>query len=201
MEIGNPTKNEVNLTYPSGENSNPAVDHHIHYSSPVTHVESGFQYELEMSVWDNGIGFRYVFPNQTEMEIEEELTSFTLPMDVTAWYQMNTRDLQDLYSSKLVSSITDTEILEEASLPTFELADDQGYVLLTEANLFDYAGIAYKSMGKGTFKGSFLGYYKWVYDESKSNSLEASDYFRQLKMIWSIMDACYECFRSCKRRN
>ena len=34
---------------------------------------------------------------------------------------MNMRDLQDLYSSKLVSSITDTEIL--ASLPTFELAD------------------------------------------------------------------------------
>ena len=153
VEIGNPTKNEVNLTYPSRENSNLAVDHHIHYLFPVTHVESGFQYELEMSVWDNGIGFRYVFPDQTEMEIEEELTSFTLPMDATAWYQMNTRDLQDLYSSKLVSSITDTEIL--ASLPTFELADHQGYVSLTEANLSDYAGIAYKSMGKGTFKAHF----------------------------------------------
>ena len=56
----------MNTTYPSRENSNLATDHHIHYLFPVTHVESGFHYELEMSVWDNGIGFRYVFPDHTE---------------------------------------------------------------------------------------------------------------------------------------
>ena len=153
VEIGNPTKNEVNVTYPSRENSSKAVDHHIDYVFPITHVESGFQYDLEMRVWDNGIGFRYVFPDGSEMEIQEESTSFTIPMDATAWYQMNMRDLQDLYSSKKVSEIKDTEIL--ASLPTFELSNNQGYVSLTEANLSDYAGIAYKSMGNGTFKAHF----------------------------------------------
>lgn len=153
VEIGNPKKNEVNMTYPSRGNSSQAVDHHINYLFPITHVESGLHYELEMRVWDNGIGFRYVIPDQPEMEIEEELTSFTLPMDATAWYQMNMRNLQDLYSSKLVSEIKDTEIL--ASLPTFELANNKGYVSLTEANLSDYAGIAYKAMGNGTFKTHF----------------------------------------------
>ena len=90
--------------------------------------------------FDDGIGFRYQFPEQEnlkEFEIAEELTEFSFAQDFDIWSQhLRDYDYEALYNRRKISEITDT-----VSTPvTIETADG-GYILIHEAALIDYAAM------------------------------------------------------------
>ncbi|MDR2650921.1 MAG: glycoside hydrolase family 97 protein [Prevotellaceae bacterium] len=92
-------------------------------------------------VFDDGVGFRYVFPEQpnlTEFEITDELTEFVLHEDLSAWHITAYKGeyYENLYKKSLISEINDT-----VSTPLTIETNDGQYITIHEANLTDYAAM------------------------------------------------------------
>ena len=137
--------------YDFRENSNHVSDQFEKYTLKA----SGKKYDLriEVKIWENGIAFRYILPENKDLSIKEEETRFTFPKDTIAWYQDDYYAMQGIYQKKLVQDFKGREIL--APLPTFELPNNKGYIALSEGDLKDFPGIAYKSDKNNTFKAHY----------------------------------------------
>lgn len=108
---------------------------------------------LEINLWDDGMAFRYIFNNGGILSIDEELSTFSFPNGTEVWYQMDNQAMQSLYEHKLIEDFSGREIITASS--TFELPEGQAYVNLSEAELKDFAGIAYKSVGDNSVKAHY----------------------------------------------
>jgi len=91
-------------------------------------------------VFDDGIGFRYEFPQQhhlKQFEIMDELTEFNLPWDAQMWSQPTngTMYYEALYTKEPVSR------KDTVSTPVTIEAKPDLYLAIHEANLTDYASL------------------------------------------------------------
>ncbi len=99
------------------------------------------RFTLRFRAFDDGVGFRYEFPQQPGMgafEITDELTEFALADNSRAWWIPSDRPRMDrsemLYSSGPVS------LLQRVQTPlTMESQDGHTYMVIHEADLEDYA--------------------------------------------------------------
>lgn len=115
---------------------------------------------LRFRLFDDGVGFRYEFPDQdtlTYFTIAAENTEFRLASDATAWWIPGDYDTQEYnYECDKVSALTrarvesvfarynNTQTLAEGPLPAVQTAlmlktDDGLYLNLHEAACIDYA--------------------------------------------------------------
>lgn len=98
------------------------------------------QMNIVFRVFNDGIGFRYEFPEQPglkDFKIMEELTEFSLPTDAEAWSQPTNGTIyyEALYTKEPVSK------KDTVSTPmTFEV-NDSLYMFIHEADLTDYASL------------------------------------------------------------
>ncbi len=115
---------------------------------------------LEVRVYDDGLGFRYVFPKQAEWDsviITDELTQFNLTGDHTTWWIPGDWDIYEhLYNTSPFSEIdalklrnhpnlAQTHIPENAVNTPVTMKTAEGkYLSFHEANLTDYAGMTLK---------------------------------------------------------
>src|ERR1044071_7070643 len=118
---------------------------HEHYNELSVSVQEaaapGRRFTLRVRAFDDGIGFRYEFPEQTGLgtfEIQDELTEFALADNARAWWIASNWPRKDrseeLYSSGPVST------LDSVQTPlTMELRDGKTFMVIHEANLVDYA--------------------------------------------------------------
>ena len=98
-------------------------------------------FSVTFRIYDDGVGFRYEFPqqpNMTKTNIAEELTEFAFAQDGTAWWKpafLWNRE-EYLYNKTALSAVSnaDTPI-------TIKLADGT-HVALHEAALVDFSGMA-----------------------------------------------------------
>ena len=116
-----------------------------HYNELAVSVEEtgrpGRRFTLRVRAFDDGIGFRYEFPEQPGLgafEITEELTEFALADNARAWWIPSNWPRMDrsemLYSSGPVS------VLDSVQTPlTMEIQDGRTFMVIHEANLVDYA--------------------------------------------------------------
>lgn len=95
---------------------------------------------LRVRAFDDGIGFRYEFPEQPGLgafEISEELTEFALADNARAWWIPSNWPRKDrseeLYSSGPVST------LDSVQTPLTLETRDGKFMVIHEANLVDYA--------------------------------------------------------------
>ncbi|RQW04217.1 glycoside hydrolase family 97 protein [candidate division KSB1 bacterium] len=110
---------------------------------------------LVFRLFDDGLGFRYEFPEQrnlTEFDIMDELTEFTLADDATAWwipaYEWNRYEY--LYQSNTTSE------LDTVHTPvTFETTDGL-FMSIHEAALTDYSSMTLKNSGGTTLKADLV---------------------------------------------
>jgi alpha-glucosidase len=115
------------------------IDARNHYNElAVTLAQDTRQFVVRFRAFDDGVGFRYEYPEQPdlrEFKIADELTEFALAADDSIWTQhLFDRDYEQLYRKSLISAITDT-----VSTPvTVETADGR-YLAIHEAALVDYA--------------------------------------------------------------
>jgi alpha-glucosidase len=97
---------------------------------------------IEFRVFNDGIGFRYEFPEQSGLKdfiIMDELTEFALADDLSAWWipaYGEEMDSEYLYRNCRVSSIS-----EKTTTP-ITMEKDGLYVSIHEAALVDFAGMA-----------------------------------------------------------
>ncbi len=123
--------------------------------------ELGRLWHIVFRVYDDGIGFRYEFPEQKGWEkavILDENTQFNLTNDYTCWWIAGDWDTYEhLYSTSKLSQLdalskrgithgAQSTIPENAVNTPFTLKSEKGnlYLSFHEANLTDYAGMTLK---------------------------------------------------------
>jgi alpha-glucosidase len=115
------------------------------------------QFRVVFRVYDDGIGFRYEFPEQeglSEVLITEENTAFQLTGDHTTWWQPGDWDIYEhLYNTTRFSEIDaiakrNHPNLAQSTIPNNAVntpvtmkTDDGLYVSFHEAALYDYSGM------------------------------------------------------------
>ncbi|MDE6285772.1 MAG: glycoside hydrolase family 97 N-terminal domain-containing protein, partial [Muribaculaceae bacterium] len=90
-----------------GENDTIA-DHYNAMTVKLQQRKSGFLMNVEFRVYNDGVGFRYVFPEQStdSLYIAEELTQFAMAGDHTAWWIPGDYDTQEYeYTESRLSQI------------------------------------------------------------------------------------------------
>jgi alpha-glucosidase len=117
-------------------------DHHNELAVGVTEVASpNRRFTLRVRAFDDGIGFRYEFPEQPGLgafKLADELTEFALADNARAWWIPSNWPRKDrseeLYSSGPVST------LDSVQTPlTLETRDGRTFMVIHEADLVDYA--------------------------------------------------------------
>lgn len=98
------------------------------------------RFDVVFRVYDDGVGFRYEFPDQANLKtvkIGEELTEFTLSDPATVWwipaYEWNREEY--LYNR------TRAEEVGDAQTPMTVRTDDGLHIAFHEAALVDYSGM------------------------------------------------------------
>ena len=110
---------------------------------------------VRFHVYDDGVGFRYEFPQQpnlTYFVIKEEHTQFAMPGDLTAWWIAGDYDTQEyeytcsrlseirsLFRNKITPNASQEQFSETGVQTSLLLKTDDGiYINLHEAALVDY---------------------------------------------------------------
>jgi hypothetical protein len=109
---------------------------------------------LELRAFNDGVGFRFVFPENSgfgEFAISSERTEFAFADDYTSWWIRNDfNSFEYAYNETPLSDIGSQSPTGGAHTPiTMKAAEDQ-YLSVHEANLVDYASLAVEPQSDGS---------------------------------------------------
>ncbi len=102
-------------------------------------TEDGRKMTVVFRIFDDGVGFRYTFPDQPQLrqvKISDELTEFDVARPATAWWNIAGEWNREEY---LVQKTPLREVGESQTPMTIK-TDDGLYISFHEAALVDYAG-------------------------------------------------------------
>lgn len=117
-----------------------------HYNELTVRLQQGDSLKRELNLifraYNDGVAFRYEFPEQpelTEFNITNELTAFAFATDIEAWWQEGDFDsYEKLYNNTPLSEMT------MANTPVTFRFSDGVFLSIHEAALTDYAGMCLK---------------------------------------------------------
>ncbi|MCX5760535.1 MAG: glycoside hydrolase family 97 N-terminal domain-containing protein, partial [Gemmatimonadetes bacterium] len=131
------------FTMPLGEVATVRDQHRELRVKVVETTAAAREFWVTVRVFDDGLGFRYELPaqpNLKDFEIMDELTEFSMAEDMKAWWipaNISTPDRQEmLFSSGHISK------LDLVQTPLTLVGTSGLHVVIHEANLVDYAGMA-----------------------------------------------------------
>ncbi|MDS0295685.1 glycoside hydrolase family 97 catalytic domain-containing protein [Halogeometricum luteum] len=108
---------------------------------------------LELRAFDDGVGFRYVFPAESgfgDFAIAAERTEFAFADDHTSWWIENDfNSYEYAYEETPLSDIGDLSSFGGAHTPLTTKASEDLYLSVHEANLVDYAAMAVEPTADG----------------------------------------------------
>jgi alpha-glucosidase len=121
-----------------------------HYNSLVADFEgeSGTKLSVEVRAFDDGVGFRYVVPEQPSIKsvhISAERTQFRYSKDATLYPLVVSgfqSSYEDDYQMRTVGSLHHDWLV---ALPLLAEVPGTGWVAITEANIDNYAGMYLRS--------------------------------------------------------
>lgn len=137
LEFLNLKKGEVHETYPmiSGKKSlhiNHANEMKLTFRNP-----DSLKIIIEFSVYNDGMAFRYVVPDQGKAKVIEEISGFRLPEKTTGWLQPYISHYENFYEKKTSGTYGESRNI---AFPALFEVPETGWVLLTEAAVYgDYA--------------------------------------------------------------
>jgi alpha-glucosidase len=136
------TRREVDNTWePVWGQQSQIRNHYQHLTINLEEIEAPHRkMNLVFRVYNDGVGFRYVLPEQenlAELEIASEETKFNFTADNTTWWLQNDwNSYEYTYGKNLLSEI------KPASTPVTMKTPEGSYLSIHEAALIDYAGMA-----------------------------------------------------------
>ncbi len=155
LKMGTPVFDEVEEDYKLIVGKAKNISSHYREMVIPLAEKSGAKREINLVVraFNDGIGFRYEFPEQEEWKsyvMLEENTTFNIaqnPKVYTLFWEHYNNNHEGLYNILPYKDIKSDTLMDMPSL--FEFSDDT-YMAITEANLRDYAGM-YLKKRNGTF--------------------------------------------------
>ena len=128
-------------TQPWGEVARVRDRHNERRISVTEGASGGRQFVVAFRVFNDGVGFRYEFPEQPglgEFAITQELTEFALADDARAWWIPSNRSRLD--RSEMLYASSPVSVVDSVQTPlTMETRDRRTFIVIHEANLVDYA--------------------------------------------------------------
>jgi alpha-glucosidase len=117
-------------------------DHHNELAVSVEETAApSRRLTLRVRAFDDGVGFRYEFPEQPGLgafEMSDELTQFSFADNPRAWWIPSDRPRMD--RSEMLYSSGPLSLLQRVQTPlTMESRDGRTFMVIHEANLVDYA--------------------------------------------------------------
>ncbi len=111
-------------------------------------------------VYNNGIAWRWVVKDNRDYKIIKEIASFGFQNTDTSWYPLE--DSFYSHNERTYKNLPLSEIGQNqlASLPALFSVKNGVKLLITESDLFNYAGMWIKGDGKGKISGVFPHYPK-----------------------------------------
>lgn len=143
LRVVNSTRNTVDNTWtqPWGEVARVRDHHNELRVSVVEDAVARREFFVVFRAFNDGVGFRYEFPQQsglTEFEIMEELTEFSMANDARAWWIPSNRARLD--RSEMLYASSPLSVMDSVQTPlTMETRDGKTFIVIHEANLVDYA--------------------------------------------------------------
>jgi alpha-glucosidase len=158
VKIGSSKDEAANEQYPWRGVHPVAMNHYNGAEIILTHTASNTNYALEVRVFGDGVGYRYIVPGSGSRTISGEASAWTLPDDCRIWYENDTKNYEGLYAKATPAKIDPNQ---QIGFPvTIEYADGT-YGAITEAGLFAYSGMSARPTGTTTLKGVFEDDSSW----------------------------------------
>lgn len=149
----------IKETLPSRGNNATIVNHCIVYEVAVK--GDGYTFDAEFRLFDDGCAFRYKLPGTGAQTVRREFTSFALPASARVWFfERNSAWKLKSYAGWWTHTSTDSLPVISSSGPVqgkplvMELAD-KGYLVITEAELYNYSGMRLEATGNNTVQVNF----------------------------------------------
>jgi alpha-glucosidase len=149
---GKPEKKTINEQYPTRGVHSLAVNHcHVAVMSLAT---GDTKWELEVRVFNDGLGYRYRVPGSGSRQINGESTEWNVPVGSVLWHQdENNPSYESRFYPDIVGQLPkDLKLMAPATL---KFPGDAGYGMMTEANLVSYSDMALQASGESSFKALF----------------------------------------------
>jgi alpha-glucosidase len=145
----------IDETYimPFGKSSE--IRNHANETSLQLRDKNGIRLSVIFRLYNDGVGFRYYFPEQdglNDFEITRELTSFHFDVDCKYWgihLDSYRTSYEKEYTTDLLSAIGSGSIL---GVPFLARASGDAWMAITEAALVNYAGMYLKSAGQNSLE-------------------------------------------------
>jgi len=150
VKTGKINRSTVNEKYPWFGYHSTAKNHFNGYSISFKNKEQKINYTLEIRVFNDAAGFRFIIPgNENSLRTPDESTIFRLPDKSLVWYHDLYMHYEGIHEKKMIDTIPSGQW---AAPPlTVKLPDEAGYASITEANLVDYSGLALQTDGNNGF--------------------------------------------------
>ena len=160
VTLGSPSRSSVDESYATRGVHALARNHFNGAAIPVTHGKSGTSYVLQVRVFNDGAGFRYVVDKTGLHQVSGEDTAFQLPAGSAVWFQTNVANYEEIHKRRAVDDVPADTFMGP---PVVVELPDGGYAALTEAALFDYSGMTIRAPGDGSkpLEAAFQGDASW----------------------------------------
>lgn len=138
---------ELEETYPFRGARSTATNRFHGARILLQHDLSLLDFILEIRVFDDAIAFRHVIPGgESVSRVPDEYTTFVIPSGATVW----SHDMDGHYEAEYRrQGISEIGPGQWAGPPvTIELPGNEGYAVITEANLVNYSGMALEADGR-----------------------------------------------------
>lgn len=146
-------KKTENTEYPTVGIHSLAIDHCNTVSYKIS--SNGIpDFLLEVKAFDDGVAFRYVAEYDGESSVDD-FTTFVLPRKSEVWYQGDVNYYEGTYVRQNAENLK----VDQLAGPPVVIKDPQTgiYSAITEAGLYDFAGMALQATGEQTFKARLSG--------------------------------------------
>ena len=165
VKLGEAQERCFSETYDFAGNCKTILNKYSEKVWPVLDEKTGVELmRLEARTFKDGVAYRYVLNASKPRKIECESSSWTLPEKAKFWYQVGIASYENEYKSSDAAGIPTNRVI---CLPVTAKLDDGGYLLFTEANLYNYTDLAVKKEG-GSLKAFFHADKKGFTQEGES---------------------------------
>ena len=145
VKLGAPKSRSFSETYEFMGNRKTVVNKFKETVWPVLCAKSGKELmKLEVRAFDDGVAYRYRLKDGVPRKIAGEASAWTFPKGATLWYQVGVGSYESPYMSSSVENLPEGKTL---CLPITAKLAGGGYVLITEANLYNYTDLAVRPAG------------------------------------------------------